>query len=50
MNGVRVSKVIVSAKRTAHVDNVQRSFFSRLAICNRQVMCGSYFGVYGSTC
>ena len=42
MNGVRVSTVIVSAKRAACVS---RSLFCRLPICNRQIVHGSYFGV-----
>ena len=50
MNCVHVSTVIVSVKRAACVDRVQRSFFSHLFICNTQIVCGSYFGVYGIAC
>ena len=50
MNGVCVLTLIVRAKSVARADCVQRSFFPRLLICNRQIVYGSYFGVYGSTC
>ena len=57
MNGVRISTMIVSAKRAARVDRGRRSFFSDVAcqntkanlsllhICIRQIVCSSNFGV-----
>ena len=45
MNVVRVSTVIVSSKPAASVDCIRRSIFFRLPICDRQIVCGPYFGV-----
>ena len=52
MNGVRVLTMIDSAKScvlvTGACQSSQANFYLQ-PICNRQIVCNSYFGIYGSS-